>query len=412
MGDIGQDLADLDEGKPARSTSRDDQGKFKAGDKPKPVEKPTEKATDKPIEKPKPEREPEETKETEVQKPFEQEPVKPVKAADLRTAYEGLKKRVREEYEPELQRTKAKLQELESRKPEDSAPLLAKVKSAEDRADELEKKIAYLEYTESSDYKTKYETPYKEAWEQAVAEFSELTVTDAATSETRPADESDLLKLGSMRLSDMDQAATEMFGPSAARAINHIQNLRKLSTAQAKAQADAKTKAVEWRKEQEAQSGNQTKAIADAWTATDKELRTRFPKSFEPDKADADDVKSHTTGFAMSDLAFKGAKSLTPEQIEALPAAFRDAVKAKGDLTVPEKVRLHAVVALKAANHDRLLAARRKDKARIAELEKSLAEFEESVPKADNAGGGTKTSTLSFEDEVSQELDKLDRQGR
>ena len=126
MADIVGDFADMDAGK--APAPRDDKGKFKS-DKPasKPTEKPTSKAPEKPAEtEPEPEPEPEKS----AEKPAE---VKPVKAAELRNAYEGLKKRVKDELEPEVQRLRSKVQEFESKKPEDAGPLNERIKALQEQ---------------------------------------------------------------------------------------------------------------------------------------------------------------------------------------------------------------------------------------------------------------------------------------
>lgn len=176
MADIVGDFDAMDEGKP--EPSRDDKGKFKPTQKPvaKQPEKSAAKAPEKPAEKPQ-----EKTETPEPEKPQEKAPeVKPVKAAELRTAYEGLKKRVKEELEPEVQKLRSKVQEFESRKTEDPVPLLQKIKSLEEKNTQLEKQIEYVDYTSSTDFKTKYHEPYRQAWDDALNEFKELTVREPA----------------------------------------------------------------------------------------------------------------------------------------------------------------------------------------------------------------------------------------
>src|ERR1035437_9693227 len=160
LGDIVGDLQYMDAGKPPEPYD----------DKPpaKPADKPTEKLAAQPQDKV-PEKAPENPAE---------DPPKPVKAAELRTAYEGLKKRVKEEFEPELQKLRSKVSDLESRKPEDSAPVLAKVQSLEKRNAELEQLMALQDYKETSDYKKTYDQPFNDAWVDAVSTFQQLQVAE------------------------------------------------------------------------------------------------------------------------------------------------------------------------------------------------------------------------------------------
>jgi hypothetical protein len=274
---------------------------------------------------------------------------------------------------------------------------MSKLKALEERNNELEKELEFENYSKSKDFTSKYAEPYNEAWNDAVAEFRELTVRqpDGVNEEsgdpkftTRPADENDLLKLANLKLSDMDALANEMFGPSASRAINHIQNLKKLSAAQAKALAESKSKAGERRAQQAMESQQKAKVLADTWAETNKSLAEKFPKAFLVEQSDADDVAAHTKGFALADLLFLGNAALKPEQVDALPAIFKDTVKAGKPLSEVQKVQLHALARIKIANHDRKVAALKKANARITELETTLADYEKSEPAAGKAGDG------------------------
>lgn len=404
LGDVANDFADLDTGKTSAPPPKE---------APKPEEK--VKAPAKAAEKPAAETKPaEETvKPAEVEpKPAAVETPKPVKAAELRTAYEGLKKRVKEEYEPQLQSLKAKLQELEKRKPDESEPILAKVKQLETENTELQRKLAFAEFTEDPGYKKAHQE-YADAWQDAVADFSELVVrkTDETTEEvtTRPATADDLLKLANMSLADMDAAATEMFGPSAPRAIAHLQNIRRLSVAQHKAEKAAKDHALEYKAKRKLEEETIRKTMSSTWAEVNKSLQEKFPKAFAVEENDPDDKSSHTKGFALADLMFLGGEALTPEQIESLPNGLRETVKAKQRLSPAQQVQLHAVARLKMANHDRKVAALKKATARIAELEKALAEYEKSEPDAGSAGTSPKTPELSPEEQIAAEIKAMDK---
>lgn len=408
MADIESDFADMDAGKPPPEPTKK-AAPAKAPEKPaskEPEVKPPEKAEEKPEEKA-----PEKPAET----PPEEK--RPTRMRELGEAYDNLKKRIREEYEPQIQSLKAKVQEFETKKPDETGPVLAKLTALEKRNAELEQHIAYVDYAESTEFKSKYSEPYAQAWTDAVSEFRELTVRQQngqdedgnPTYAERPADENDLLSLANMKLSDMDKAANAMFGPSAARAINHVQNIRKLSAAQNKALAEAKTKSAEWKSTRQLQAKSSADAMAKTWLDINKSLEEKFPKAFKVEEGDAEDKASHTKGFALADLMFVGAGELTPEQIEALPSNFRETVKAKKPLTDAQRVQLHALARLKMANHDRKVAALKKAQSRIAELEKALAEYEQSEPGAGKTGGAKKISDKPWDEQIADEIKALDK---
>lgn len=410
MGDIEADFADMDAGKPPPSRERDDRGKFKPAAAKPDETKPEETATPPPEDATKP---PEG-----ATKPTETETPKPVKAAELRTAFEGLKKRVREEFEPTIQRLKAKIQEYETKPPEDTAPILQKLKVLEDRNKHLEAQTELRDFQESERYQKEFEQPYAQRWNEAMTDLRELDVrvqsgTDPATGEptftTRQADESDLIRLGAMKLSDLYKNAREMFGDAAPTAVDHVKQLKRLAGAKAQAIEDAKKKAGEWKSQRSLEFQNRQKNLATAWTDINKGLQEKFPLAFNAAAGDADDATSHRKGFALADLLFLGNEALSPEQVEALPGGFKESVKDGKPLTEVQKVQLHAIARLKMANHDRKVVQLKKATARIAELEKVLAEYENSEPRGVNAGEGGRTSIKPWDEQIADELKALDK---
>lgn len=407
MADIVGDFEAMAEGKPAPSVPRDDKGKFV-----KPTENP--KAAAKP-EAPKPKADETKPVKPETQpaqdetKPTASETApKPVKAAELRTAYESLKKRVREELEPELTRLKS----------QDAGALQKRIESLEQDNARLEQRMAFVDYSQSREFLTKYDQPFRDAWGEAVAEFKELTVKeqdgtnelDEPQYKTRAADENDLLRLANMRLSDMDAAAQQMFGASASRAIGHIQNIKKLSAAKHKALVDAQAKSGEWMKQRQAETLNRSKALAETWESINKGLQERFPRAFTPEEGNAEDKASYDRGFALADLLFLGIEAMTPEQVELLPKSLRESIKTSKSLNETQKVQLHAIARLKMANHDRQLTTIKALRSENAELKKALEEYEKSEPAADRAGKTSdKAATKDWLEQAEEELRAMDK---
>jgi hypothetical protein len=210
-------------------------------------------------------------------------------------------------------------------------------------------------------------------------------------------------------LSELDESAQRMFGASAPRAIQYIEKLRELAESKQTAIEEAKTKAAEWKTQRGLEFKNLQTTRADAWKEINAGLKEKFPKAFTPNEGDAEDAASHTKGFALADLLFLGNTGLTPEQVEALPSGFKDTVKAGKPLSEVQKVQLHALARLKMANHDRLVAARKRDQARIAELEKTLGEYEKSGPDAARAGAPHKAGDKPWDEQVADELRAMDK---
>jgi hypothetical protein len=326
------------------------------------------------------------------------QPTKPVKAAELRVAYDNLKKEKREVLEPKIQSLEAKIKELESRQPEDTAPIVEKMTAIEKRNAELEQHIQFVDYQKSKEFTEKYQQPYTEAWTKAVADFGQLTVrvpgeVDAATGEpsftTRAATADDLLYLANLPLSQMDDQAEAMFGKSAARVIRHVERVRELSDAQNKALAEAKNKGGEWVKTRQIQMQQQAQAHQKLWTDYNKQIAERFPKMFAPEEGDTEGNELLVKGFAQADRLFAPTKD----------SAFK---------TPEERIQFHAMLRNKIANHDRLAKRLKTTQAELAEAKEALAAYEQSEPPA-GKGGAARPAAKTFEQEVDEEIRKLDR---
>lgn len=420
MADIIGDFAEMDQGRPPRA--RDEKsGKFKPAE---------------PAKKPLPKKAPEKQPESKVETPKEETPAPEKPAAEekpkvedapqpksyMRTLgekYDNLKKQVEKEFKPEIQRLQSKVKELETRKPDQGGDLEGKLKSLQERNDHLEKVIAFRDFTEDKTYQEKYVRPYSEAWKIAVDQFSKLRVresdgTDESTGEpkfkTRQATTSDILRLGSMNEADLDETAQREFGPSAARVITQIEKLKELSSAKDKAESEAREKALEWKKQQQTEHETQTGKMAKIWQDVDKDLHEKLPAAFSVDEQDEGDKAAHRKGFALANLAFLGEKSLSPEDIETLPETFKETVKAGKPLTEEQRVQVHALTRLKAANHDRLMAKLKVAQGEISELRKSLEQYESSEPDASKAGESeSKVSSKDWLEEAADELRALDK---
>lgn len=412
MGDIEADFGDLEAGKPVRE--RDETGKFRTAAK----EKSAAEAPERPVEAP-PEA-PAKPKEGE-QASVAAEEKKPTRMRELGQAYDDLKKRVATEYEPTIQSLKSKVKEFETRQPEDTAPVLAKLKALEQRNADLEGKMALKSYEETSDYQTKYVQPFNEQWSRTQAIFDQLEVTERIPDgmddmgepkfreQARAATPEDLLELARLPLGKMAKRTKDLFGESSSLVLNQIVEIGKLWEVKERAKKEAATKAGEWQAQRNLESQNQQKTNDTTWRETNKELEAKFPKAFHVEQTDVEDKAAHTKGFALGDLLFLGNHALTPEQVEALPGGFKETVKAGQPLSDVQKVQLNALGRLKMANHDRLVTRLKARDARIAELEKSLADYEKSEPLADMAGDGARVEGKDFFDQVDAELSKMDK---
>jgi hypothetical protein len=323
----------------------------------------------------------------------------PTRVPELRKAYDSLKPVIKE-LRGKITAAENKVKELESRKPEDNAPVLKELETTKKRNDQLESVIRFKDYESSKEFETQYKQPYLEAWNAAVGDFEQLTVrvpdgveetTGEAKFKTRPATANDLLQLANLPLNEMDDKAAEMFGRSSARVIRHVEEVRKLAVAQQKALNKAREESAEHGKVVQAQTKAQQDARIKLWNDKNVALAAKYPKWFAPVEGETEENALLQKGFALADRMF----SPTPETAPKTPE---------------EALNVHLKIRNKAANHDRLALRLNKANARITELETALKEYEKSEPP-----GGAPRSTgpagvaKTFTQEVEDELDAIDR---
>lgn len=339
---------------------------------------------------------------------------KPFKAAELRTAYENLKKKIAEDYEPKVKRLpelEAKLKEFESRDETVGKATQERIQAIEKRNAELEQHIKFVDFEKSKDYQENYQKPYEDAWGAALRELKGLTMTvddpktgEPVTREVTPADLSYFANLDpATRRTEINRLFPED-REEVKRHVNTISHLaEKAFTAKEKAKKDAEGFS-QTQLEQQRQSMAQRQKL---WQATNETLAKKYPKWFGKEEGDDEGNDLLDRGAALADLVFSPS-DLTAERIEKLPKVFREAIESKKPFSQEAMVKLHAIARNKIANHDRAIKRLNAAQARIAELEKSLKQYEESSPEDVPAGGKRSITPAGFA-EASSELEALDR---
>jgi hypothetical protein len=331
-------------------------------------------------------------------KPGEEQAGRPMKAATLRQAFEELKKEKREILEPKIQSLESKLKEIETAGGQVPKQFQEKLAATEKRNAELEAHIEFLDYEKSTKFEKEHKQPYSEAWFSAVADFSQLKVREATGElgedgqpiyRMRQATDQDLLKLGNLDLSEMDEEAEAMFGKSAPRVIRHVERVRELATAQDKALKDAKSRAGEASKMRSFQMQQYQQQEHSFWEQCNKEIAEKFPAVFGPVEGDADGNALLQKGFEEADRLFSPDPKAKPQ-------------------TAAERIQFHTKLRNKIANHDRLFRQNKSMKAELEEAKKALAEYEDSAPPA-GRGGSPRAPSKDFMQEVDAELDKMDK---
>lgn len=317
--------------------------------------------------------------------PATEQSVKPVKAADLRAAYDGAKQKIKE-YESKVSAYETKLKEYESKPPEDNKPLLERLASLEKENNDFKEELKFTNYVKHPEFTEKYQKPYNEAWAKAVREIEQLAVQQEDGS-TRQANPQDILALANSPLSALDERAEAMFGRSSARVIRHVERIRDLAEAQEKAIADAKTTGSEREKSMRVQQEQRNAHISQVLQKTNESLKTKYPKWFGNDPTDMEGNTIFNKGMEYVDQTFRG------------------------DSAVPEDQRISrmAIIRNKAANHDRIALHLKNANSQIAELQASLKAYEASEPAAGKASEAGAAKGGNWESDAFSEIDALDK---
>ena len=266
--------------------------------------------------------------------------------------------------------------------------LKSEMDSIRKNAEELDTEVRYLNYTRSGEYKQKYETPLREAWQTALGDIDGIRVTDADGTE-RDASHHDIMAILNVPVAKAAIIAQEMFGAAAPEIMTHRRRLLELTQSRDKSIAEWKEKGAQREVERSKQvEGRQSRS------------RELFESQF------SDYEKSHPQLFGREDGDDDGNKLL--DESDRL---IRIALKGEGvdaDMGYEDKVDLitkaQAQVALRARAYgrERLRVIRLQQK--VAELEKKVGKVRSSEP---GQGEGTSTAARTTPKSAEDAIDEL-----
>ena len=249
----------------------------------------------------------------------------------------------------------------------------------EARNKELEDEIRYVNYAKSQDFQEKYQAPYEAAFKRAIADISEIAVTDPNTQQSRPATIEDFMLVLNQPLGPARQMAQAIFGDFANDVMTHRKEVKGLWDAQQAALKEAKENGSKRDAERQQKMSAQQQALAtEIKQAWDKENQTllehpEYGKYFKPREGNEEFNKRLSEGYRLVDQAFSenpNNPALTPEQRSAI-------------------IKRHTAVRNRAAAWG--VANWEKEQAiqRVAELEKELKAYKETTPATAGTEPGT-----------------------
>jgi hypothetical protein len=257
----------------------------------------------------------------------------------------------------------------------------------EKRLSDLETKLKYADYSQSDEYKSKYETPFVDAYISGQNKTASLTVRgpDDTTRKGTKEDFDTIMGIGND--DQAAEAATEMFGSKAPLVLYHREKVMELNAAKTKALDEYRTKGSEQekttREQTEKQRGEITTQLETFWKKHVEAPREKYASYGKPVDGDEQGNKLLQDGYARAEQAFANLNpfdpKLSPEAREKL-------------------VALHGQTLNKAAWFDRLAYQKRAADARVKELEAKVAEYEASEPGAGSGKRGKEKAEQSWED--------------
>lgn len=320
-----------------------------------------------------PEKEPEPEPEPELKTPRQ-----------LREAYQNTKSerdKFRAELE-ELRENQSKAEEDFSRKAKSSVE--SELKTKQERIDELETRVRFLDYTQSDEYKEKFEAPIRNAINRAAEDIDGMTV-DSEDGE-RDATIQDVIALTRIPAGKAAVVAREMFGDAAIEIMNHRRQIMELDRNRNSALEEWKAKGSEQQQKDQKDREQHQQQLVSMFESNVNGARKTYPDLFAESDGDNDGNDMISKGNKLVAIAFSG---------QGLSEGMTEAERSEAI------VKAQAQVAVRAAAFGRerlrFMAAQKE----IESLKSQLKAFEKSEPPTGSTDRGEETKEeRSWEDEI------------
>jgi hypothetical protein len=266
--------------------------------------------------------------------------------------------------------------------------LKAEMDSIRKNAEELDTEVRYLNYTRSGEYKQKYETPLREAWQTALGDIDGIRVTDADGTE-RDASHHDIMAILNVPVAKAAIIAQETFGPAAPEIMAHRRRLLELTQARDKSIAEWKEKGAQREVERSKQVEGRQSRSRELFESQFSDYEKSHPQLFGREEGDDDGNKLLDESDRLIRIALKG------EGVDA-DMGYEDKV----DLIT--KAQAQVALRARAYGRERLRVIRLQQK--VAELEKKVGKVRSSEP---GQGEGTSTATRIAPKSAEDAIDEL-----
>ena len=255
-------------------------------------------------------------------------------------------------------------------------------------AEELDTEVRYLNYTRSGEYKQKYETPLREAWQTALGDIDGIRVTDSDGTE-RDANHHDIMAILNVPVAKAAIIAQEMFGAAAPEIMTHRRRLLELTQSRDKSIAEWKEKGSQREVERSKQVEGRQSRSRELFESQFSDYEKSHPQLFGREEGDDDGNKLLDESDRLIRIALKG------EGVDA-DMGYEDKV----DLIT--KAQAQVALRARAYGRERLRVIRLQQK--VAELEKKVGKVRSSEP---GQGEGTSTAARAVPKSAEDAIDEL-----
>lgn len=306
-------------------------------------------------------------------------PIEKMAPAELRKAYEGLRRKLSALEEERKKPTEAP--PTEPQEDPEKLQLTERLTEREKRLEALEQDLRYTAYEKSQEYKEKYEQPFISAWKSGQDRAARLKIAETkdefgdVTTPARQGTAEDFNTL--MHIQDDDDAAewaAKTFGPAKAPVLlYHRERVQEANNAKYHALEEFKTNGAEREKQRQHMLESQTKAVRTLYQKTMAAAIDKYPQFFKPLDDDPKTKALLAKGMRLADRALGDTSLLDGEK----------------PMSGEERIKLQAAMRNCFGSFQNLTYQLQKERGLRADLEKKLADFEASVPKGgDGRSGG------------------------
>jgi len=278
--------------------------------------------------------------------------------------------------EAEIATLRKQIAERDTAKPnndwqKERADLLKRIEERDARLRERDEAIEFTAFEQSDKFKSEYEKPYSNAWNQGRATVARFQITDKDGNQ-RPGKAEDFDRLMALEQNDPEAAAdlmAEMFGNKASYVAAHIVKVKDSFQRIQDAREDYRVRGEEDRKLKSSRSEQESLEFRERATEFGKSLTEKYADLFKPSEDDPQGKARFTDGETFANRFFNAALN--------------------NDKSIPQeqKAQIAALGYLKLQSYDLQVSRRQRAEARVKELETELEQFKASEPKAGDGAG-------------------------